>query len=135
MAQTELHRGGCPGTCLGEAGRDRHTATEGVDVGLQGQGGIYPGCSLTALRAVARLDVGDVSEGLASLGAVSHQLWMEHLPPSIVPCRVLRGLGKHTVCREGSSYAMGIKVIVSPMGRFKANQRVQKSKALLKGKN
>lgn len=86
------------------------------------------------MRAVARLDVGDVSKGLVSLGAVSHQLWMEHLPPSLMFCRVLRGLGKHPARKEGSRYATVIKVIVSPRGRFKANQRVQKSKVFLKGK-
>lgn len=69
-----------------------------VGVGWQGQGGTYHGCCLSAVRAVARLDVSD--KGLASLGAVSYQLWMELLPPSLMPCWVLRGLGKHPACRE-----------------------------------
>ena len=84
MAQSEPRGGGCLRSCLstcGEAERDTRTAAEGVGVGLQGQGGTYHGCCLSAVGAVARLDVGDISKGLASLGAVSHQLWMEHLPP------------------------------------------------------
>lgn len=105
-------------------------AAEGAEVGLQGQGGTYQHCCESCSHAA-----GDMSKGLASQGAVYHQLWMEHLPSSLVPCRVLRGLGKHPACREGSSYTTGIKGIVSPMGRFKANQRAQKSKVLLKGKN
>lgn len=43
-----------------------------------------------------------MSKMLASLDMVNHQLWKEHLPISLTACRVLGGLGKHLVYREGS---------------------------------
>lgn len=69
VAQSEPCSGGCLGSYLGlcvEAERDTYMAAEGVSVGLQGQGGTYHGCCLSAVRAVSRLDVDGMSKGLAS---------------------------------------------------------------------